>query len=135
MGEHELKDDINFNKHYNHGIEIRIFDHISDQKQLKELLEFLVRLGDFILNIDNITIIDKIKNPIYDKIWNDLMVNIMIEGKDYVLKQSHKKLFENIFCVKFDSIYVKEFYMEMSNYLKLLYANTGNFSKFALKDY
>ena len=34
--------DINFNKHYNHGIEIRFLDHINDNKKIYESFEFII---------------------------------------------------------------------------------------------
>ena len=46
--------DINFNKHYNHGVEIRFFDHITDDQTIKKVLEYLIILGDYSL-INNIS--------------------------------------------------------------------------------
>ena len=42
--------DINFNKHFNHGVEIRFFDHIECSKTIKEILEFLIYLGDYAIS-------------------------------------------------------------------------------------
>ena len=47
----ELGYDINFNKHFNHGVEIRFFDHINDINMIEEVLEFLVYLGDYAIYI------------------------------------------------------------------------------------
>ena len=38
--------DINFNKHYTHGIEIRFFDHMSNPRLIRESFEFIVNLID-----------------------------------------------------------------------------------------
>jgi hypothetical protein len=51
--------DINFNKHYNHGVEIRIFDHIDNIHEIKNILEFLIYLGDYVLDSENSRTIEK----------------------------------------------------------------------------
>ena len=86
--------DINFNKHYNHGIELRFLDHIVEISKLKECFEFIIYLMDFILETDNI---DNYGNPILNSNWNNIVLNIMLYGKDYCLTQQEKELYEQIF--------------------------------------
>ncbi len=117
--------DINFNKHWNHGIEIRFFDHIQEQEQIHDCFEFLIYLGDIILNSesdesnknDNKTNSDYI-NPIIDKNWNDLMYKIMIMGKSYELTNKEIKMYENIFELKLKEKFVSKIFYEIFGGLK-----------------
>ena len=81
--------DINFNKHYNHGVEIRFFDFIQEDKY-KELCNFIVWLG-------NISSKRSFDNPIYTVDWNDMVVSSFIEGKKWELGRNQKKIYSEIF--------------------------------------
>jgi hypothetical protein len=74
----EIGIDINFNKHYNHGIEIRFLEHIHDIHKLHESFEFIIYLMDMILESNHI---EDFENPILNQIWNDVVLKIMIHGK------------------------------------------------------
>ena len=89
----EIGLDINFNKHYNHGIEIRFLDHINDNKKIYESFEFIIYLMDYILEND---FINTFGNPIIDKKWNSLLLNIMKYGKEYTLTNDEKKLYQKM---------------------------------------
>jgi hypothetical protein len=86
--------DINYNKYSNHGIEIRFFDYINDNQKLKESFEFIIFLMDSILENDQE---DDIKNPIFDKNWNNLVYNCLKFGKDYIMTLNEINLFKEMF--------------------------------------
>jgi hypothetical protein len=87
--------DINFNKHYNHGVEIRFFDHISDDSKINDVLEDLIYLGDWALENDII------ENPIKNAIWNGLVVKCMHQGKNTQLSFEELELYNTLFKTKF----------------------------------
>jgi hypothetical protein len=96
--------DINFNKHYNHGVEIRFFDFIPHEKY-EELCKFIQWL----------TIISSKKtfdNPIYSRDWNDMVIQSLTEGPRWELSQVHKRIYEDIFgCI--NSTDVCDIYYEL----------------------
>jgi hypothetical protein len=64
--------DINFNKHFNHGIELRIFDWFPEE-HLEELISVLVHSADAALEI-------KPPSPIKNISWNKITEKIIREG-------------------------------------------------------
>ena len=127
--------DINFNKHYNHGIEIRFFDHIPQPELIKESFEFIIYLIDLIFE-NNL----KLDNPIKTRLWNDLVCNVMKYGKKYIMSQDEKKYFEKILDMKIDSSNIYDFYYEVHNKLKTKFSicfkskfmSVGKFSRHVL---
>jgi len=96
--------DINFNKHYNHGVEIRFFDFIPHEKY-EELCKFIQWL----------TIISSKKqfaNPIYSRDWNDMVICSLTEGPRWELSEKHKQIYEDIFG-PINSINVGDIYWEL----------------------
>ena len=81
--------DINFNKHYNHGVEIRLFDFIPHEKY-EELCKFI----QWITYISSKKTFD---NPIYSRDWNDMVICSLTKGKCWELSDMHKRIYENIF--------------------------------------
>jgi len=81
--------DINFNKHYNHGVEIRLFDFIPHEKY-EELCKFIQWLT-FISSKKNFD------NPIYSRDWNDMVICSLTEGPHWKLNKTHKQIYEYIF--------------------------------------
>jgi hypothetical protein len=67
--EEEIGLDINFHKHKNHGIELRIFDYF-DESKLEEVLGFIVLLLDHSLN-------KKFKSPVRNMCWNKYVYSIL----------------------------------------------------------
>jgi len=65
--------DINFNKHYNHGIELRFFDWFPEDR-LEELLEICICLMDHALQHD---LMEDCRS---NKIWNKLMQRALYDG-------------------------------------------------------
>lgn len=108
----EVGYDINFYKHYNHGIEVRFFDYINDQRMLKESMEMIIHLMDYVLEINDID------NPVTNPIWNEIVMNVMQNGKEYVLTREEKLQYELIFKCKIKSNRIKDVYNEI--YYKLI---------------
>ena len=76
----ELGMDINFNKHFCHGIEFRILESIPID-DLSDILHFLVYLCDFSLEIS-------IDNPVKSKLWQKLAMECVHNGKGYFIDVS-----------------------------------------------
>jgi hypothetical protein len=134
--------DINFNKHYNHGIEIRFLDHLSDEKEIAETFEFLIYLMDFALESDWIL---SYENPGSSCVWNGLLVNIMKQGQNYILSEEEAGFFRDMFFMEkpfltnglrdvFDGIFshLIRRYTKVDIDMNIRY--TGEFSRFALKN-
>jgi hypothetical protein len=107
----ELGYDINFNKHYHHGVEIRFFDHISDINHIKELLNFLIYLGDYAM--DNINI----DNPIYNVEWNKFIVECMMNGTNVNI-HNYIEMYNMIFGCSLTSNNIVSLYNDIYNILK-----------------
>jgi len=117
--------DINFNKHYNHGVEIRFFDHIADDDKINDVLEDLIYLGDWSLE-NNI-----IENPIKNEVWNGLVVKCMRQGKNTHLSFEELELYNSIFRTKFWNQDICELYDEIIS--TSCSTNGKLFSKYAIK--
>ncbi len=87
----ELGMDINFRKHYNHGVEIRFLDWFPES-MLKGVMEFYVYLADLSLDIT----IPMPDEAIMNEEFNNLVVNMLKEGKTYILPESTVKLYERL---------------------------------------
>lgn len=127
--------DVNFNKHYNHGIELRFFDHISDPKLIFESFEFIIYLIDlaFENSID-------MENPIKNKLWNKLVSNVMTHGKNYNLTDEELTCFELMLGLRFSSSNIVHVYNQILAHLKSKFEfviadkkiSIGKFSKHVL---
>jgi hypothetical protein len=113
----EIGLDINFNKHYSHGIEIRFFDYINQTDKLFESFEFIIYLMDVILDLNenkNIT------NPIKNNLWNDLTYGIMTLGNQYYIQDEIINLFNEMLNIKIEpNILVNEIYYQIYWKLKI----------------
>ena len=87
----ELGMDINYRKHYNHGVEIRFLDWFPES-MLKEVLEFYVFLAD--LSLDPMIQIPE--EAIMNEDYNNLIVNMLKEGKGYTLPLATVLLYERV---------------------------------------
>ncbi len=115
--------DINFNKHWNHGIEIRFLDHISDKNLVYECFEFIIYLMDYILEIGeeiNNNIYLSV-NPILNKEWNDITYRIMKSGINTELNDDDKNLYSGILEIKFTKENPVDLYYEILNNLRNKY--------------
>jgi hypothetical protein len=81
--------DINFNKHYNHGVEIRFFDWFPEQR-LRGLLKFLVYLGDVCLTRPHV------ENPIDHPVWNQWTARVIQKGAEAGCKEAEAALLSKI---------------------------------------
>jgi hypothetical protein len=93
--------DINFHKHKNHGIELRIFDYFETSK-LEEIMIFIILLLDYSLE-------NKIKSPVKNKTWNEFVVNILLD-KNTKISGNIKNEFEKIFNINLNDQSILDLY-------------------------
>ena len=118
--EEKIGVDINFHKHKNHGIEIRIFDYFDEDK-LEKVLTFIVLLLDFSLE-------NNIKSPSKNDIWNNFVVNILFDKNykfDDIIKNEYNKIFSSLDEFKQDFIDSFDFFEKLYDSLKRKYENKG----------
>lgn len=89
----DLGMDINFNKHYSHGIEFRVLDAIPLNK-IKEVLTLMVYLADFSLNT-------VLTNPIKSPIWHRIAENCVHNGKGYLMDVNDQNEIFTLFNIKY----------------------------------
>jgi hypothetical protein len=110
--------DINFHKHKNHGIEIRIFDYF-DESKLVSALEFCVLILDHSLVKGNM-----IESPVKNKLWNQFIVDIL-KDRNTLITEEIKVLYEDIFDFKTNFNTINEFYAKIHNKLLRKYEYSG----------
>ena len=99
----EIGMDINFNKHYNHGIEVRFLDHLTDEIDISQSFEFLIYLMDFVLERINLGKNDinshkyNISNPCNSHLWNTFMLRVIKMGKKCELTSDELIFFQGFF--------------------------------------
>jgi hypothetical protein len=71
--------DLNFNKHWAHGLEIRIFDQMP-LVQLREVLIHTVALMDAALYMTNVS------NPCHSIVWQQMATEALYRGKDMIFE-------------------------------------------------
>jgi len=108
--------DINYKKHYNHGVEIRIFDWFPEER-LKELCTFLIYLADASLCLPSV------QEACISKTWNDFVLGVLERGKDYVLPITVLALYEKILGIQFlgKEFTVETGYLYMTESIKQKY--------------
>jgi hypothetical protein len=84
--------DINSQKHWNHGLEFRIFDWFPESR-LPDLMRLLVWLADESLTRGDFP------NPHQDPLWNQVLARCVWEGGDTVLSQVEATRFRDILQV------------------------------------
>lgn len=119
--------DINFNKHYNHGIELRFFDHLNDDK-LKIAIIFLLYIGDFLLDNKNKKITDKIINPGNNEQWNNFTEDVIRNGTNAKIINDVLMLYNIAFNTTFNSDNLQNLYSEICQFLEKKYRGIGMFS-------
>lgn len=85
----ELGMDINFNKHFCHGLEFRILEALPIHL-IKDILILLVHLADFSLE-------KELNNPKKSKLWHKIAENCVHNGKGYFIDVSDQNELYNIF--------------------------------------
>lgn len=93
----DLGFDINFNKHKNHGIEIRFFDSFPTS-QLKQLMHLLVVILDYAVRTPDVP------NPIESVAWNNFTTDAMRLGKKLVITEEILSMYESVFKIHFPPI-------------------------------
>jgi len=81
--------DINHQKHWNHGLEFRIFDWFPEHK-LPDLMRLLVWLADESLTRG------EFPNPHQDPLWNQVLARCVWEGGDTVLSPVEATRFRDV---------------------------------------
>ena len=89
--------DINYKKHYNHGIELRFFDWFIEDR-LEELLKFLVCLADCALTRGESDV------PAMSETWNDLVLGVFKEGADFLMTDEITAMYEKILGIQLPEI-------------------------------
>ena len=120
----EIGLDINFNKHYYHGIEFRIFDYFPDHL-LPELMECIVHLLDHSLEYN-------IPDIVKTKEWNELVINCMLSGKKAYIPYSQSQLFNVCNIPMKKNMNIIDFYHHLRTELKQRYGTTGKCSRHML---
>lgn len=85
----EIGFDINFRKHFNHGVEIRCLDWFPEE-HLPGLLAFFIRLADVALARP------LAPEAILSETWNDLVVGVMREGVAFAVDAATAATYERI---------------------------------------
>lgn len=108
--------DINFHKHKNHGIEVRIFDYF-DPSKLHEVLKFFVLLLDYSLE-------NTIESPVRDVDWNNFVCDIL-KNRNTILNEEIKQKYEKIFNFKTRHNTIQKIYHKIFKKLLRRYENKG----------
>jgi hypothetical protein len=87
----ELGMDINFNKHFCHGIEFRILESIPID-DLTDILHLLVYLADFSLDTN-------MENPKKSNLWNRIALECVHNGKGYYMDVTDQNELYKIFNI------------------------------------
>jgi hypothetical protein len=115
----EIGMDVNFNKHYYHGIELRIFDYFPEE-QLEGLLTFIVHLFDLVLEKETVP------NYVMMREWNEMTSKCIRYGIRTELTSSELYLFEQLMEKPISSSKIVNVYNEVSLYLSKKYSKGGN---------
>ena len=102
--------DINYRKHFLHGIELRIFDWFPEER-LQELSEILVYAAQASLLHVNVV------EPVMNREWNNLMVGVLREGACYKPSVEEIGYLEFVFLVNLPRGTVGEVYKAL--YLRM----------------
>ena len=112
--------DVNFNKHYCHGVELRMLDAMP-LVDLADICRTLVSLADYSLAVGSVT--DPRPNPV----WQGLARRCLLTGPDTVLTREEQTVLTTIFrsgqTVVDGGVPVGIFYKELTAYLAKKYAD------------
>jgi hypothetical protein len=89
--------DINYKKHYNHGIELRFFDWFIEDK-LEDLIKFLVCLADCALTRGESDV------PAMSETWNNLVLGVFNEGAEFIMTDEMTAMYEKILGIQLPEI-------------------------------
>ena len=109
--------DINYKKHYNHGIELRFFDWFAEDR-LEGLLIFLIALADCALERS------EVDEPAISETWNDLTLGVFQEGGAFIMKSEMMAMYEKILGIELpESVTVTEGFTLISKWIIKKYGN------------
>jgi len=120
--------DINYNKHWNHGVEIRFFDWFPEGR-LSGLLRCLAYVSD--IAVDEGDVLD----PLENKLWNAWMARVIRRGVDAGCTKEEAALMTKVFSVECKpeknlSVFFADFYCTLAKKWK----GKGTCSKYFLGD-
>lgn len=116
--------DINFHKHWNHGVELRFFDWFPPNR-LHGLLRFLIYLGDIAM------VYGCESNPIKSDLWNDWMVRVFQKGAEAGCTIDESRMLESIFHIYVSpSTSLQTIFAEFYNKLTSTYGKEGPCSRY-----
>ena len=98
--------DINYRKHYLHGIELRIFDWFPEDR-LQDLANLLVYAAE--ASLTHLNVIE----PAMNAAWNNMVVGILKEGRAYVPTTEELGYLEYIFRVGLHKSKVEEVFSQL----------------------
>ncbi len=107
----ELGLDILFNKHYNHGIELRIFDWFPENR-LYELLRILI------LSMDQALSLAEIPDPRTNRIWNKVTARAISEGGRLKLWKNERAEFSRALGLGLKGFEIKEIWASLCKLLE-----------------
>jgi hypothetical protein len=116
--------DINYKKHFQHGVEVRFFDWFPE-KRLEELLNILVCVADASYHLPLAP-----PAPLQES-WNNCVIEIMRGGIQYNLQLSERAAYEKHFKVELFKENVKDLWKEICK--ELLKYKNGSVAKLFLR--
>lgn len=117
--------DINFQKHYNHGLELRFFDHMP-RVALRNIMIMCVYLMDHLLDGGGEgKDIRKVRDPHDSNTWKDVTCKALREGHKGILSVKEQISFGSVFgCTVFKKEKsFREFYAHICGHLAMTYGN------------
>lgn len=114
----EIGLDVSYNKHYNHGVEIRFLEWFPET-MLKGLMSFYVNLADASLEMEYI------EEPIMSEVYNDLIVQMLREGRQCIVAQKVLAVYEKVFGFSFkvDEPTLEDVFICMRDELRVRYSD------------
>jgi hypothetical protein len=91
--------DVNYRKHYLHGIELRLFDWFPEER-LQELINLLIRVAEVSL------LHGAIPEPATNKWWNEFVVRVLRKGKSMIFKEKEIAILEYLFKISVSTIHL-----------------------------
>ena len=85
--------DINYRKHYNHGIEMRFFDWFAEER-LGDLVSFLVYLCEAALERP------EMGQAVFSQTWNQFVIDILRDGADTLITTEVAGTYEKLLGVQ-----------------------------------
>ena len=110
--------DINYRKHYNHGIELRFFDWFPEDR-LQKLITFLVYVCELAMDRNEPSA------AVLTKTWNNFVIGVLKEGVDFKITDEIAAFYERIIgiCLLGSKMNVTEAFEYIFKELKRKYKN------------